>query len=122
MTKKQQANWPPMVNAIVEGIREVKGRNIHVLDFRTMENAMCDFFVVCEGNSTTQVQAIAHSIEEMARKKVGFKPHHTEGLGSSQWILMDYADILVHVFEPETRTFYDVEGLWSDAPSVYMEQ
>jgi ribosome-associated protein len=122
MTKKQKADWPPMVDAIVEGIREVKGRNIHILDFRTLENAMCDFFVVCEGNSTTQVQAIAHSIEDITRKKTGFKPHHTEGLGSSQWILMDYADTLVHVFEPETRTFYDVEGLWSDAPSVYMEQ
>ena len=120
MAKKNE-KWPALVEAIVEGIRNIKGTRINIIDFRTLENAVSDFFIVCEGQSSTQVQALAHSIEEEARKRTGNKPHHSEGIGNAQWILLDYVDVVVHVFEPEARTFYDVEGLWSDAPTTFFE-
>ncbi|MDY6205937.1 MAG: ribosome silencing factor [Prevotella sp.] len=104
-----------LVEAIIEGIQEKKGHKIVVIDMDKIDGAVCRFFVVCEGNSPQQVEAIADSVEEFARIKAGEKPIHVVGVGLSQWVAMDYADVMVHVFLPDVREYYDLEHLWGDA-------
>lgn len=104
-----------LVNAVVEGIMDNKGHNISVLDLRGVDGASTDFFVICDGSSTTQVDSIADSVEDRVRQDVGEKPAHIEGRANAEWVLMDYHDVVVHVFLREQREFYDLETLWSDA-------
>ncbi len=111
MTKIKNA----LVDAVVEGIKDNKGHNITVLDLRGIDGASADYYIVCQGNSTTQVDSIADSIEDRVREDVGEKPLHFEGKVNSQWILIDYHDVVAHVFMPEQREFYNIEGLWADA-------
>lgn len=115
MSQSNQANFTPLVNEIIEGIENVKGHNISVLDLRNLENSVCEFFVICEGNSNTQVSALSNSIERQVRGTLKEKPWHIEGYENSEWVLMDYVDVVVHIFQPEFRTYYDIESLWSDA-------
>jgi ribosome-associated protein len=103
-----------LIDSIIEGMQERKAKNIVVLDLRTIEHAMTDFFVICHGSSTTQVQAIAQSVEEQAMKLSQEKPWHIEGQRNSNWILMDYVNVVVHVFEANARQLYALEDLWSD--------
>lgn len=103
-----------LVDTIVEGIRENKGHNISVLDLRGVDGATADFYVVCEGTSTTQVESIADSVEDCVHKQTGEWPIHFEGRANAQWVLIDYHDVVAHVFLPDVRAFYDLEGLWSD--------
>ena len=107
--------FSPLVTNVIEGIEEVKGENICILDLRELENSICDFFVICEGNSNTQVSAIYNSVEKIVREKSKDKPWHVEGQDNATWILMDYVSVAVHIFQKETREFYDIEGLWGDA-------
>ncbi|MCT4665337.1 MAG: ribosome silencing factor [Flavobacteriales bacterium] len=100
---------------IVEAILEKKGQNITILDFEELENTSSDLFIICEGNSTTQLNAIVDSIEEFMRVHLGEKPWHIEGESNQSWILMDYVNVVIHVFTPETRHFYNIEELWADA-------
>lgn len=104
-----------LVDVIVEGMQEIKAYDIQVLDLRNVENAMADFFVICHGTSNTQVEAIARSVEREAQEKLTEKPWHIEGTGNSQWILMDYVNVIVHIFDEPTRPFYALEELWADA-------
>lgn len=104
-----------LVDAVVEGIRDIKGQNISILDLHGLDGASADFYVICQGNSTTQVESIADSVEDKVREMVGEKPLHFEGKVNSQWILIDYHDVVVHVFLGDLREFYDLEGLWADA-------
>ena len=104
-----------LVDTIIEGIQEKKGSNIVVADLSGIDGAICHSFIVCEGNSPTQVEAIAESVGDMARKKLDEKPTHVIGLGHAQWVAMDYSDVLVHIFVPESRAYYDLEHLWDDA-------
>ncbi len=104
-----------LVNTIVEGIRDKKGRDISVLDMRGIDGASADFYVICDGGSNTQVEAIADSIEDTVRETLGEKPLHYEGRANAEWILIDYHDVVAHVFLPRQREFYNLEGLWSDA-------
>ena len=104
-----------LVDTIIEGIQEKKGNNIVVADLSGIDGAICHSFIVCEGNSPTQVEAIAESVGDMARKKLDEKPAHVIGLGHAQWVAMDYTDVLVHIFLPESRAYYDLEHLWDDA-------
>ena len=104
-----------VIQQIVEGIQEKKGKGIVVVDMLKLGNSICDYFVICQGNSPTQVSAIADSIEDMVRINCGKKPYAVDGLRNSQWVAMDYGDILVHIFQPDVRKFYDIEHLWADA-------
>lgn len=104
-----------LVSCIVEGIRDKKGRDITVLDLRKIQNAICDFYVICTGDSNTHVSAIADGIEESVRKEMSEKPWHTEGLTNAEWVLVDYVSVACHIFKNEAREFYDIEGLWADA-------
>lgn len=104
-----------LTNLIVDCIQDIKGQNIVKLDLREVEDAPTDFFIICEGESTTQISAIANNIHKRLKEEVDLHPSHREGLESARWVLVDYFDIVVHVFYPETREFYDIEDLWSDA-------
>ncbi|MEH0008155.1 MAG: ribosome silencing factor [Flavobacteriales bacterium] len=104
-----------LVAQIIDSITDIKGRDIKVLDLRKIENAVTDFFVIATGTSRTQVDAIARSIERDAGRNLKQKPWHVEGSQHSEWILIDYASVVVHVFQAQTRAYYDLEGLWGDA-------
>lgn len=104
-----------VINRIVEGIQEKKGKGIVVVDMLGLGNSVCDYFVICQGNSSNQVSAITDSIADTVREQCGKKPYAIDGLRNSQWVAMDYGDILVHVFLPDVRSFYDIEHLWADA-------
>ncbi len=105
-----------LLDNITKGIQEKKGYDIIVADMTRMEGAICRYFVICQGNSPLQVEAISDSISDMVRDNTGEKPVKVIGLGQAQWVAMDYTDVIVHVFLPETRTFYNLEALWEDAP------
>lgn len=117
-----QVTFSALVDTIVDAMEDLKARNISVLDLREIENSICSFFVIAEGNSNTQVKAINDSIEKKVREKLKEKPWHVEGTGNSEWVLMDYVDTVVHIFLPETRKFYDLEGLWGDAKITQIEE
>jgi ribosome-associated protein len=99
---------------ILEAIREKKGHQIVSIDLSEVENSICDFFIICHGESVTQVGAITESIEKKLKKEALIRAHHVEGLQNSQWVLLDYFDILVHVFQEEFRSFFKLEELWAD--------
>ena len=105
-----------LVTAVVEGIQEVKGKGICVVDFSTIENSVAARFIICEGQSNTQVEAIARSVEEFTEKRHGESPWTKQGLRSGQWALLDYADVVVHIFHKDWRGHYGLEELWADAP------
>ncbi len=104
-----------LCDTIVEGMQENKATDIVVLDLREIETAVCDFFVICSGESSTQVDGISSSVERHTRNILSEKPWRIEGKNQSEWILMDYIDVVAHVFYKDTRTFYDLEDLWADA-------
>ncbi len=108
-------------DAAVHGLQEKKARDIVILDLREMSHAVCDYFIICHGDSTTQVEALADAVETEVREQLGEKPWHREGMENAQWILVDYVDVVVHVFHREAREFYDLEGLWADAPAKQVE-
>ena len=101
---------------IIKAIQEKKGENIISLDLRKIPEAVSDFFIICEGASTTQVKAIADSVEEEVNKNCDELPYKHEGRQTYQWVLMDYVNVVVHVMLPENRRFYKLEDMWSDAP------
>ena len=106
-----------LITLIIAGIEDIKGQNISILDLRSIENSVCDYFVICDGNSNTQVNAITGSIQKLVSKELKDKPWHIEGQNNSEWILMDYVNVVVHVFQKQIREFYDIESLWGDAPA-----
>ena len=97
----------PLLLSIIEGIQEKKGKNILTIKLKGISGAICDYFVICEGNSPTQVSALAESVEEVVQKKVNESPIRVQGL--------DYGDVIVHIFLPELRSFYNIDLLWEDA-------
>ena len=99
---------------ILEAISEKKGHQIVSIDLSEVENSICDFFIICHGESVTQVGAITESIEKKLKEEARIRAHHVEGLQNSQWVLLDYFDILVHVFQEEFRSFFKLEELWAD--------
>ena len=103
---------------IVQGLNEKKGKDIVVLDLDGIPESVTRAFVICTGSSTTQVSALADSVVEEVRKKIGEKPWHIEGKTNSQWILIDYVSVVVHVFLNEYREFYGIEELWNDAVKI----
>jgi ribosome-associated protein len=114
MTKKIVSTDVLLTN-IIKGIEEVKGNDIEILDLRAIETAVCDYFVICNGSSNTQVNAIVNSVQKIVSKELKDKPWHVEGTDNAEWVLMDYVSIVVHVFQKEIREYYNIEGLWGDA-------
>jgi ribosome-associated protein len=104
-----------LLDAIVEGMQEKKAKNITILNISKLENRVTDYFVVCDADSKTHVKSIADSIEDVVIKLTNEKAYHTEGHQNSEWILIDFINIVAHVFLKETREFYNIEGLWGDA-------
>ena len=104
-----------LLETITKGIQEKKGSNIVIADLKHIDGAIARYFIICQGNSPIQVEAIAESVGETVRKEMNEKPVHVVGLGVNQWVAMDFTDVLVHIFLPETREFYDIEHLWDDA-------
>tara|TARA_A100001015_G_scaffold1569_1_gene2077 strand:- start:1168 stop:1536 length:369 start_codon:yes stop_codon:yes gene_type:complete len=119
MTKK--TNTDALLSLIIEGIEEVKGEDINILDLRDIDNNVCKYFVVCSGNSNTQVRAISSSVQKVVSKSLREKPLHVEGQETSEWVLMDFVDVVVHIFQKQTRSHYDIESLWGDAKQTLVE-
>ena len=107
-----------LVDEIILGSENVKGENIHQLDLSELDNTPCDFFIVCSGNSNTQVSAIVNSVQKTVSKALHEKPFHTEGLDNAEWVLIDYVSVVVHVFQNQIRDYYNIEELWGDAKST----
>ena len=105
-----------LVKNIIEGIQEKKGKNISVIDLQNLGGSVCDFFVICEGNTPTQVSALAESVEAMVKKNTHESPIRVQGLQRAEWVGIDYGSVIVHIFLPELRSFYNLEHLWEDAP------
>ncbi len=119
--KKKRIESTLVVDAAVEGIRRLKGKKIAIIDLTTIHHTECGYFVICHGTSNTQAEAIARSVEETVFEMTGLKTWHKDGYRNSIWILLDYGDVMVHVFREDARNFYSLEGLWSDAKMTYME-
>ena len=107
-----------LIEEIILGIENVKGEKINQLDLRKLENTPCDFFIVCSGNSNTQVSAIVNSVLKRVSKALKEKPFHTEGLDNAEWVLIDYVNVVVHIFQNQIREYYNLEELWGDAKST----
>lgn len=118
---KKEKNTDLLITNIIRGIEEVKGQDIEILDLRELENTVTDYFIICNGTSNTQVNAIVNSVQKTVSKALQEKAWHIEGSDNSEWILMDYVHVVVHVFQKHIREFYDIEGLWGDAKSVKIE-
>ncbi|TRX71055.1 ribosome silencing factor [Carboxylicivirga sp. M1479] len=110
-----------LADTIVEGIQEKKGTNIAILDLSKLDNTICQYFIICEGDSTTQVDAIAEGVSDYVRQQLNDRPIHVEGRENALWILLDYFDVVVHVFHKDQRDFYNLEGLWADAVRTNIE-
>ena len=123
MTKKsRKAETERLVAEIVSGLQEKKGKEIVSLDLRKIETSVSDFFVLCSGDSNTHVNALADSVEEEVRKALKDKPWHVEGTTNGEWVLLDYVNVVVHIFQHETREHYNMEGLWADAETKEYEE
>lgn len=115
MSSSAKADTSKLVDSAVRGIQEVKGREICTIDLRNLNNAVTDYFIICHGTSDTQVDAIARAVQKQVYKETGDEPSHKEGVNSSEWILLDYFNVIVHIFKEDTRHFYNLEKLWADA-------
>lgn len=118
---KENVNSDALITTILEGIEDVKGKAIKILDLRDIENTVCDYFIICEGNSNTQVNAIVNAVQKKVSKTLKEHPWHVEGSDNAEWVLMDYVNVVVHVFQKHIRQYYDIEGLWGDAKTTVIE-
>lgn len=119
--QESKSSADELIAVILQGIEEVKGQDISLLDLRDIENTVCDYFIICNGTSNTHVNAIVGSIRKTVSKSIKDKPWHVEGEDNAEWILMDYVNVVVHVFQKHIREFYDIEGLWGDAKVTSIE-
>ncbi len=119
--QKRKASADELIALILHGIEEVKGLEINLLDLRDIENTVCDYFVICNGTSSTHVNAIVNSVQKTVSKGIKDKPWHVEGSDNAEWVLLDYVNVVVHVFQKQIRDFYDIEGLWGDAKVTMVE-
>lgn len=114
-TKKELKISDILAKVVIEGMQEVKAKEIVSLDLRDIESSVCDFFIICHGTSNTHASAIADSVIKETLKTMKEKPWHKEGLVNADWILLDYGNVVAHIFQKETREYYNVEKLWGDA-------
>lgn len=115
---KESSSADLLITTILDGIEDVKGQDINILDLRDIENTVCDYFIICEGTSNTQVNAIVNSIQKKVSRETRDKPWHIEGSDNAEWVLMDYVNVVVHVFQKHIREYYDIESLWGDAKTT----
>ena len=108
-------NTDQLIAAIVDALENIKGEDIRILDLRDIENAVCKYFIICSGSSNTQVNALAGSVQKQVSKCLREKPFQVEGTETAEWVLLDYIDIVVHIFQKSVREYYDIESLWGDA-------
>ena len=104
-----------LVEKITEGIQEKKGKKIVIANLTNIDDTICKYFVICQGDSPSQLSAITDSMWEYVHEETGQKPIAIDGLKNTQWIAMDYSDVMVHIFLPDARDFYNLENLWADA-------
>ena len=109
------------VDFAIQGIQEKKGKQIVKLDLRNIQNSVTNHFVVCHGTSKPHIEAIAQSVEEFVKKNTNEQPMHKEGYANAEWILIDYFDVVIHIFQEATRRFYKLEDLWGDAEIQHIE-
>jgi ribosome-associated protein len=121
MTEHESLSTDDIRTQIIEALKEKKGHNIIAIDLRKIGNSICDHFIICHGESTTQVNALSDSVAKKLKDCCKTTPHHIEGLENSLWVLMDYNDILVHIFLEEQRRFYKLEELWADGETEGFE-
>ena len=111
-----------LADVVVRGMQEKKAADIVVLNLKDLKNAVADYFIICSANSDTQLEAVARSVEEEIEKVTGESPWQTEGRTNREWVLLDYVDVVVHVFLRDRRKFYALEELWGDADIRYVEE
>ncbi len=121
MNKEKKINNKELIHTILEGIQDKKGKGIINVDLKKVQNAICQNFIICHGDSNTQVNAIADSVEGKVIEELNQKTWHKEGYGNCHWILLDYFDTVVHIFQKEYRDFYKLEDLWADAHVEHIE-
>ena len=119
---KRELSSEELSQLVVKGMQEKKANNIVIMDLRKVKNAFTDFFVVCSGNSDTQVDAIAESVDKEVWEETRNNPRSMEGKANHEWILVDYYDVIVHVFKKDRREFYKLEELWGDAEFTYVQE
>lgn len=113
--KKKSDGTEILLESAIKGIFEKKGQDVLKIDLRKLENRITDYFIICHASSTTQVSSLCDSVEDTVRIDAGEKPAHIEGLDNSYWVLLDYGNVIVHIFLEEYRKFYSLESLWADA-------
>lgn len=118
---KKNISPDELISVIISGIEDVKGKDINILDLRDIDNTVCDYFVICEGTSNTQVNAIVNSVQKKVSKELKDNPWHVEGADNAEWVLIDYVNVVVHVFQKHIREYYDIESLWGDAKTTVIE-
>jgi ribosome-associated protein len=118
---KKTINKINLNDLIVHGMKEKKAVDITIIDLKSIKNAVADYFIICSGNSDTQVDAISDSIEEEVYKITSQNPWHKEGKENNEWVLLDYVDVVVHVFKKDRRAFYGLEEFWGDAKITTLE-
>jgi ribosome-associated protein len=111
-----------LLQSIIKGMEDVKANDIVVMDMTNLIGAVCDQFIICHANNTTQVSGIADKIQEYTKKDLGEDPWKTEGLRTSQWVILDYVNIVAHIFHKDARSFYDLEELWGDAEIIRISE
>lgn len=104
-----------VVNKIIEALEDNKAHQIVKVDLRKIENCFCRFFVICHGTSSTHIAGLADAVEDKVREDLDERPLHIEGLHTAQWVVLDYADVIVHIFDKEQRDYYQLEEFWADA-------
>jgi ribosome-associated protein len=113
--KKKTKPQTLLIESIVEAITDKKGKEPVILNFAKLSGTVCDAFIICHGSSRTHTEALARNVDEVVKKNTGQDPWHKEGFENAEWILIDYGDIVVHIFQEERRKFYNIEQLWADA-------
>ncbi|MFY7828082.1 MAG: ribosome silencing factor [Flectobacillus sp.] len=121
ITAEKEISSEELCNLVVKGMQEKKALDIVVMDLRGVKNAFADFFVVCAGTSDTQIDAIADSVDKEVWEATRTNPKSIEGKSNREWILLDYYDVIVHVFKKDRREFYKLEELWGDAQFTYID-
>ncbi|CAI8239307.1 MAG: Ribosomal silencing factor RsfS [Flavobacteriaceae bacterium] len=115
---KSKSTEDALISTIISGIENVKGLDVSLLDLRDLDNTVCSYFLVCSGSSNTHVNAIVSAVQKTVSKELKEKPFHTEGADNAEWVLIDYVNIVVHVFQKHIRTYYNIEELWGDAKTT----
>ncbi|WP_221393349.1 ribosome silencing factor [Dyadobacter sp. NIV53] len=119
--KNKELSSKDLSELVAKGMTEKKGLDIAILDLRKVKNSITDFFVICSGNSDTQIDALANSVEDEVYKSSNIDPWQKEGKANGEWILIDYVDVVAHIFNKDRRKHYDLEELWGDAEVTYLE-